>query len=218
VTASATDAPAFARTLAETPRLGLPGSDFIYPIVHQVDGERARSLIEPKLPSAGSAAAHAVTRVAARSMIQDDPAAAPYGWTHCLTLPQAVLGIRPWLPDVNRATAVAATYVVGFRAALGRRDIDLTYEPGRVSIPVRDALETDPPSAASAVFHAEEAELAALVPELAARGGAHEDAHVAKYTLACLDAAALDPAQRHLYLAAAAYLHAWWNPNARPTA
>jgi hypothetical protein len=34
----------------------------------------------------------------------------------------------------------------------------------------------------------------------------------AKYTLAGLDAAAFDPARRNLYLAAAAYLHAWWAP------
>ena len=31
-----------------------------------------------------------------------------------------------------------------------------------------------------------------------------------KYTLACLDAAADDPDQRHLYLASAASLSGWW--------
>lgn len=78
---------------------------------------------------------------------------------------------------------------------------------------MRDALDCDPPTAAGAVFHASEEQLAAIGPELAARGGAHQDAHVAKYTLACLDAAAFDPARRSLYLAAAAYLHAWWAPS-----
>ena len=42
---------------------------------------------------------------------------APYGWTHCLTLSQAVLSIRPWIADPTRAAAIAATYVVAFRAA-----------------------------------------------------------------------------------------------------
>ena len=48
------------------------------------------------------------------------------------------------------------------------------------------------------------------MPELAARAASHEDAHLAKYTLACFDAAAGNPRRRRLYLAAAAYLGAWW--------
>ena len=211
VAARGHDAERFARALAETPRLGIPGSDFVYPIVHQVDEHgRARDAIEPNLPLDASAAARAVSRVAAWSMIQDEPDSAPYGWTHCLTLPQAVLGIGPWLPNPAVASALAATYVVGFRAALGSRDIDLAYVPEPVSVSVRAALEAGPATAAAAVFHASETELSAIVPELAARAGAHEDAHLAKFTLACFDAAGFDPSQRHLYLAAAAYLHAWW--------
>ena len=60
------------------------------------------------------------------------------------------------------------------------------------------------------MFHASDGERDAIVPELAARAASHEDAHLAKYTLACFDAAAADPEQRRLYLAAAAYLGAWW--------
>jgi hypothetical protein len=37
------------------------------------------------------------------------------------------------------------------------------------------------------------------------------DRPAAKSTLACFDAAAFDRSQRHLHLAATAYLHAWWN-------
>jgi hypothetical protein len=151
-----------------------------------------------------------VQRVAAWSMIRDDPASAPYGWSHCLTLPQAVLGLTPWLPDPTVATAIAATYVVGFRAAQGYGDLDLGAAPARVSVPLPDALAADPVTAAGAAFHASDALLDAITPELAARAGAHEDAHLAKYTLACFDAAARDPEQRNLYFAAAAYLHAWW--------
>ena len=50
----------------------------------------------------------------------------------------------------------------------------------------------------------------AVVTALATRAALHPDAHLAKYTLACADAAAADPHQRRLYLAAAAYLSAWW--------
>ena len=77
-------------------------------------------------------------------------------------------------------------------------------------MPLADALASDPATAASAAFHATGEQLDALVPELAARAGAHEDAHLAKYTLACVDAAGTDPAYRRVYLAAAASLSAWW--------
>ena len=211
VDAHSADADRFADALGRTPRLGLPGSDFIFPTVHQVDsGGHARAIVGELLPSDLTAASNAILRVAAASMLQDDTVYAPYGWTHCLTLPQAVLGITPWLPDPVVAAATAATYVVGFRAAEGALDVDLAWEPPRTSTALPDALTGDPATAASAAYHADDAALAALVPELAARAGAHEDAHLAKYTLACFDAAYRDPAQRRLYLAAAASLSAWW--------
>jgi hypothetical protein len=45
---------------------------------------------------------------------------------------------------------------------------------------------------------------------LATSAAINHDAHRVKYTLACLDAAACDPSAARLYLAAAAYLNAWW--------
>ena len=201
----------FATALANTPRLGLPGSDFIYPIVHQVDhSDLARGLIEPTVPSETAQATRATLRVAALSMLQDDPAFAPYGWTHCLTLPQGVLEILPWLPDPHRATATAATYVVGFRAAEGRRTIDLDWSPEPTSVEPLASLEQGPDIAGRAWFHASEASIAMDLPELIGRAAMHEDAHLAKYTYACLAAAERDPEQRSMYLAAAAHLAAWW--------
>jgi hypothetical protein len=203
--------PRLAHALAETPRLGLPGTDFVYPTVHQVDASgQARTIVAANLPNDGAVASRAILRVAARSMLQDDPTYAPYGWTHCLTLPQAALGVRPWLRDPLAATAIAATYVVAFRAAEGARAIDPELRPEPVAQSARDALDAEPAVAAAAVFHASAEELEAITPELAARGGGHHDAHVAKYTLACFDAGSADPAARSLYLAAAAYLQAWW--------
>jgi hypothetical protein len=100
--------------------------------------------------------------------------------------------------------------VAGFRAAEGACDVDPARTPERVDLDVIDALATEPAAAAGAVFHASDADVARLVPELAARNGAHEDAHVAKYTLACIQAAERDPDSRNLYLAAASFLTAWW--------
>ncbi len=205
------DARSFADALACTPRLGFPGSDFIFPTVHQVDcGGQARDVINASLPSDLAAAGRAMLRVAATSMLQDDITFAPYGWSHCLTLPQSVLGIIPWLSNPTVATATAATYVVAFRAAQASRDVDIDRKPDRTTTTPADAIDADPETAASGVYHASDDELATIVGELAARAATHQDAHVAKYTLACLDAAVDDPSQRHLYFAAAAYLGAWW--------
>jgi hypothetical protein len=200
-----------ADALATTPRLGLPGTDFVLPTVHQVDaGGQARAIVEPNLPADLDVASRAILRSAAQSMLQDDPTFAPYGWTHCLTLSQAAIGIRYWLAEPVRAAAISATYVVAFRAAEGAHALDAGFEPPRPGGEALEALDAEPGVAAGAVFHASDEELDAIVPELAARGGSHYDAHVAKYTLACFDAAASDPAARRLYLAAAAYLGAWW--------
>ena len=200
-----------AAALAATPRLGLPGSDFIYPLVHQVDDTGvARDVIESAIPADVDRAATAILRVAARSMLQDDAAFAPYGWTHCLTLPQGVLEIIPWLPDPHLAAAVAATYVVGFRAAEGRDVIDLEWEPEPTSVDLLPSLEQGPEIAGRAWYHASADATAQALPDLVGRAAVHEDAHLAKYTFACLGAAERDPLQRHLYLAAAASLAAWW--------
>lgn len=165
--------------LLDTPRLGLPGSDFIYPMVAQ-GADAAAALLADVAPDAGSAA-RAVSRVAAWSMLQDNPDRAPYGWTHCLTIPQAILslGLDPAL-----AVSVAGTQLIGFRAALGTGPL----RPGAPVPPVADEVVT----------------------ELATAASLHHDAHLVKYTLACFDAAAADPEQRSLYLAAASALAAWW--------
>jgi hypothetical protein len=205
------DEAAFAGALAQTPRLGIPGTDFIFPLVHQVDANGvARNVIEGTIPADAARAAVTILRVAARSMVQDDPTFAPYGWTHCLTLPHAILEILPWLPDVNAATATAATYVVAFRAGEARDALDTCWTPAPVQTDLVDALDREPTVAASAWYHAPGAAQEAALPELVARAATHADAHFAKYTLACLSAAARDPQERRLYLAAAATLAAWW--------
>jgi hypothetical protein len=209
--APAGDDASLARALARTPRLGLPGNDFIFPVVHQVDVSGvARELLSGSIPADVTAAATATLRVAALSMLQDDPAFAPYGWTHCLSLPHAIFEIMPWLAARHRAAAVAATYVVAFRAAEGAHPIDLDWVPEPTSTSLLDALHDEPAIAASAWYHASDAALEQSVPELIGRAAIHEDAHVAKYTLACLAAAERDRASRSLYLAAAASLAAWW--------
>jgi hypothetical protein len=107
--------------------------------------------------------------------------------------------------------AVAGTHVVGFRAALGSRRLDGRFDPPHPGTDdLAEAIEAGPEQAAAVAWHAPERGLGDVVTELATRASLHHDAHLVKYTLACLDAAADDPGHRRLYLASAASLSAWW--------
>lgn len=154
-------------------------------------------------------------RTAAHSMLQDDPTRAPYGWTHCLTMPQATLAIARFCARPEQAVAVASTFVLGFRSTLSKTPIDRGWQPPRPrGTPTSDAtelLEHGPHHAAATLWHASPDHRPSLIRQLAGVAATHHDAHLAKYTLACLDAAREDPEAAHLFLSAAAYLTAWWH-------
>lgn len=191
--------------LSAPPSPGDPGSDFIYPTMHLTErsGLAEKVLDEPLRGLTVDEARRTLLRVAAQSMLQDAPAAAPYGWKHCLTMPQAVLAAADHGADPDVVVAVAATYVLGFRATQGRVALDPAWQPVASS-------------AAGRVWAASHDDVPAIVDVLVAFAAVHEDAHVAKYTLACLDAAEADPDAARLFLAAAAHLHEWWrNHDAR---
>lgn len=193
-----------AERLAAPRSPGDPGSDWIYPTMHLTEqsGLAAEVLDAPLRGLSVEDARRVLLRVAAQSMLQDNPQAAPYGWTHCLTMPQAVLVAADRGVDADIAVAVAATYVLGFRATQGR----VHLEPGW--LPTRD-------TAAGRVWWASEDELPSAVDGLVSYGAIHPDAHLAKYTLACLDATDADPDAGRLFLAAAAHLQDWWRVNDR---
>jgi hypothetical protein len=131
--------------------------------------------------------ARSLLRIAALSMLQDDPDRAPYGWSHCLTIPQGIMALTPHSREQAVLGRVAATAVLGFRSTLGKVRLDKNW---------KSSVSPD-------------------VTVLAAKAAAHEDAHLAKYTVACLSAAVTDPSARDLFLAAADHLGKWWD--ARPS-
>jgi hypothetical protein len=198
--------------IASTPRLGLPGSDFIFPIMSQVESTdvAAGLLAGPTRGVPVDVAAPVVLRAAARSMLAEPTDSRPYGWSHALTLPQAVLGVSSVCADPTAALAVAATYVVGFRAAVAQHDLPTRFEPDDPGILLDEALVERPEVAAASVWHAPQPSVDAIVTTLATNAATHRDAHLVKYTLACFDAAASDPASARLYLAAAAELAGYW--------
>ncbi len=158
---------------------------FIAPTMLAVEagGNAWRTLAAATAKLTAQAAQVELLRIAALSMLQDNPDAAPYGWTHCLSLPQGLLALAPSSADPRRLVRAAASYVLGFRATLGRTRL----EPCRET-PV----------------------LKLTVTQMASGAGSHHDAHLAKYTLACLNAAATDVEARSLFLSAAEYLITWW--------
>ena len=192
---------------------GDPGSHFIHPTMSLVQrsGLAVDALDAPTRGLSLPEARRDLLRVAAWSMLQDDPAHAPYGWSHALTMPQATLGIAPWCAEPERAVAVAATYVLGFRSTLGAVALDPGRRPdARPDLDVLSFLDAGPTGAASAVWHAPPDEVDGYVEQVVTYAAVHHDAHLAKYTLACLDASRDDPGAGRLFLAAAAFLAAWW--------
>jgi hypothetical protein len=191
---------------------GNPGSDFIFPTMSTTEqsGLATELLDRPLRGLRVRDAEHLLLRVAAHSMLQDDPAHAPYGWSHCLTMPQAVLGIAHEMTDPAEGVAVAATFVLGFRSTLSTRAIDVEWVPETPPAEVLGALDGPPDEAAAAAWHAAANEVDLVWQRLTTRAARHQDAHLAKYTLACLDATRSDPEQAQLYRASAAFLGAWW--------
>jgi hypothetical protein len=214
------EAPAFAgdaarelaRRLAAVEPVKSP-STYILPTMLAVE---ARGFADRALGDATAAlplddARRGILRVAALSMLQDDAASAPYGWTHALTMPLAVLSLAREARDVRAMIRIAATHLLGFRATLGKVRLDLDRRPEPAAA---DALhDVAPGGAAGAAYHWPTDDMPRLKRLLATRAAAHRDAHLAKHTLACFDAAAVDPEEASLYYAAAAFLGAWWDAN-----
>jgi hypothetical protein len=136
-------------------------------------------------------------RVAAQSMLEDDSQHAPYGWSHCLTLPLGVLDNLDSLSDPAGALVVAATHVVAFRATLSKVDLSDDWAPS-AELRCRYAP----------------AERCVSLERLATFAALHSDAHLVKYTRACLDAAAFDPEAELLFFSAAEHLADWWRSQA----
>jgi hypothetical protein len=196
------------------PPLVSPPSTSIAPMVLAVEqsGETVNLLQEPIRELSAQNAEQILLRVAAYSMLQDNPDEAPYGWTHCLTLPQGLLQNADASRNHHALIAVAATHVLASRAVLGK--VVINANP---PLPTShtNLSEADPGTAASIAFHANPTQHKEIITTLATEATIHHDAHLAKYTLACFETAARDPVAAPLFIAAAAYLGAWWKNQKR---
>lgn len=202
--------------LAEVPRLGVPGSSFIKPLMQQAEESGvASSLAAPFIDAEPAATQRELARVAAWSMLGERDAR-PYGWTHCLTLPQAVTALVGRGSSPRTAIAVGATHVIGFRAAFAQSPLRPVTPDPPAERDLRAAISAGPDEAAAAAWHTGPAQRGDAWRLLASRASRHNDAHYVKYTLACRDEAEASPADEPLFLAAAACLAGWWATQATP--
>ena len=158
------------------------------------------------------AAFRAVLRVCAHSMLQDDQQDAKFGWSHCLTLPQAACGLSSLNVDRKLALASTLVWIVSYRSVRSRQSLDFAWVPEKVdaSISIDEALHTSPKIAAARVWHADASEITKIRRILATQASIRNDQHLAKYTRACFDLVSFDPTHRQLYLASAAHLGSLW--------
>lgn len=180
-----------AEVLRRVPREGSPSR--IFPLMANVEDSGWAAEVGSVATGCTLAdATRTLLRAAVWSMVHDDAAHAAYGWSHCLTMPQAMLALAGRGVGERAAVALAATHLTGFRYALGRVEIGDLSDGAWMLWPSNDGSE------------------AADVTSIATFAAQHHDAHLAKYALACIHAADGDPAWRPAYLAAAAHLCAWW--------
>jgi hypothetical protein len=158
------------------------------------------------------AAFRAVLRVCAHSMLQHTPTHAKFGWSHCLTLPQAACGLSSLNIDRKLALACSLVWITAYRSVLSDHDLDFNWTPAKLagSASLVEALQTSPTTAAARIWYADPAELPAIKQTLATQASIRTDQHLIKYTRACLDMISFDPQYEHLYLAAAAHLCTIW--------
>jgi hypothetical protein len=146
-------APALFDCLAAPSRVETPSNSIAATMLAvERDGYATRTLAAATGGVTVATARRSLLRVAALSMLLDDPVSAAYGWTHCFTLPQAILSLEDVVSDATRVVRVAATYSLGFRATLGNVRLQYPFAPERR--PEGAPLQREPAAAAAAVFHA----------------------------------------------------------------
>ena len=196
-----------------------PASHFVQPTMALVDdsGLAHRTLADVTHGLSIDDARRQLLPVAAMSMLQDAPTSAPYGWTHCLTLPQATLAVAHRASDAQRAVDVAATYVLGYRATQSSGPIDPSWEPDPPSRFVDEVMHLGP------VCRCGDRLARPATPTSPHRPAAHRPRRPPprraprQVHARLLRRRHTDPSNGRLYLAAAAYLAAWWHQHDHTT-
>lgn len=167
-----------------------------------------------------AAAFQAICDVATRSMLEEPLTDAKYGWTHGLTLPQALYSLSAsLLTEPHQALRMAALYAAGFRSTMGQAPLpeaEPQHPPSLAGINLKEALLASPDAAAATAWHLPAHLVDKAFHTLATEASIRPDAHLVKYVLACRDtsrmsaSASASAAAHRRHLAAAARLTAAW--------
>ena len=153
----------------------------------------------------------AIMRVAAQSMLQHSTDNAKFGWSHCLSQPQAACGLASAGSHRKLCLGASFVWISAFRSVVSQSELDLAWTPPRVEAATFDeSLNDSPGSAAAHVWYASDEDLPLIRQEIATRASIRNDQHLVKYVRACFDMSGFDPGATRLYLAAAARLCALW--------
>lgn len=156
----------------------------------------------------------AAMEVAARFMLLETDEI-EYGWSHCLTLPEAACTLAENVGDGEMTTHVAVSYVAAFISAL-RSGAPLPPlqddESTGTQVDLLHALTGDSAlgDAPAVALGMKDEELAGSWQLICSLASARPDAHLAKYVFACLRCASGRSLHHRLFLAAAAKLLAAW--------
>jgi len=156
------------------------------------------------------AAFRGLLRVSTASMLQDRISGAKFTWSHNLTQPQAACGLALLGVEKHMSLAASLVWTIAYRYVLGEQKLVTDWRPEPVNASMAEALRTSPQAAAARAFHASREEFEECRGEIATQAAIRNDQHLVKYTRTCFDLMTFDPDQRHLYLAAAAFLCAHW--------
>jgi hypothetical protein len=110
---------------------GLPGIMQAAENAGLVDEVIGDALLSSEDAESCEGAMRAVCRIAAHSMLRDSQEVAKYGWSHCLTIPQAAWALTRFVPVQTfaaQAAHSAAAWVIGHRAMLGNGNLNLAPE------------------------------------------------------------------------------------------
>ena len=200
----------FIARMINPPRTPRPEKGGIRATMQAVEAGGALSVVDiddvSRDVAAGTETAiRAACRIGPMSMLAEPADHAKYGWTHCLTLPEAVWELDGVFAKPEVSTAAAVAFAVAYRSTIGTRPL------------TTGSVAADPPPAESdrteaahefigRLLSEEAAALRDLISGVCVRG----DCHLVKYTLSALTAAARDSDARELYLSSAASLLALW--------
>ena len=200
--------------LLAPPSPGDPGSNFIYPTMHLVEESGlAAELLDA--PTRGLDVATASRDLAPRRRVVDAAGRTGARAVRLEPLSHHAAGGARHRARVRRSRRGGR----GRGDARARLPRDPRPRPAGPGVPAATRRCTRTPSTASTRRPARPRRGSGTrptrrcrrwSPSWSTRAALHHDAHLVKYTLACLDAAGADPDAARLFLAAAAFLSAWW--------